>query len=348
MVDFTRILDELKNYDGKELCFMEVCGTHTAAIAENGIPSLLSPGIRLISGPGCPVCVTVAGYIDRLIELSVEPGTVIVSFGDMMKVRGSQKSLGEAVCDGGRVQMVYSPFEVLDMARQNPDTKYVFAAVGFETTTPIYAMLLDEAIRQNIGNVRILSALKTMPAVIDRICADKDRRIDGFIAPGHVSVITGSKIYESLAAKYNLPFVVAGFEARQLMMAIYTLMKLNHRPVVKNMYPRAVSYEGNNKAKELVKKYFEVSDAAWRGLGIIPCSGLVLRSEYNKYDAGSSGLYEDKIADGKCCCAQVITGKIMPTQCPNYGTECTPQNPQGACMVSAEGACHNYYINIRG
>ena len=347
MADLQQIINELKNYDGEELTFMEVCGTHTASISENGIPKLISPKIRLVSGPGCPVCVTVAAYIDRLVELSMEPDTCVVTFGDMIRVRGSRMNLREAMAQGANVRMVYSPLDVLKLAAEDRQCRYVFAAVGFETTTPIYAILVEEAMAAGLDNIKLLTALKTMPEVIDKVCS-MPNSITGFIAPGHVSVITGSDIFKPLASKYNLPFVVSGFEGEELLAAIYTLVKLKDRPQVCNMYPRAVTENGNRQACEKIDKFFTKCDAAWRGLGIIPDSGVCLRDEYIDFDAGSMNLVEDFLANKACSCPQVITGQLSPTQCPLYGKICTPDNPQGACMVSTEGSCFNYYVNKRG
>lgn len=347
MPDLQQIIDELGGYDGKPLTFMEVCGTHTAAISENGIVSLLSSKIKLVSGPGCPVCVTVAAYIDRLVELSLEENTCVVTFGDMLRVRGSRRSLRDAAAEGGYVRMVYSPIELIELAANNPQIEYVFAAVGFETTTPVYAILMDELIARHISNVRLLTALKTMPAVIEKICSEPND-ISGFIAPGHVSVITGSEAFRPLADKFGLPFVVAGFEGEELLAAIYALVKLGGKSAVRNLYPRAVTAQGNVMAREKVAKYFEPCDAAWRGLGIIGASGMKLRGEYGGYDAGSCGLISDTTINNGCSCPDVIAGRISPTQCALYGKMCTPDTPQGACMVSTEGSCFNYYVNKRG
>ena len=346
MIDIGQMLDFLKNYDGKPLTFMEVCGTHTASIAKNGIPDLLSPKIRLISGPGCPVCVTVAQYIDKLIELSFKENTCVVTFGDMLRVPGSRTSLREAQAEGAKAEMIYSPFELTDMAASNPDTEYVFAAVGFETTTPAYALLLEEVQNRGIDNIKLLTAIKTMPNAIASLC-DSGMKVDGFIAPGHVSVITGSKEFEPLARKYSLPFAVAGFEAEDLIYAIYTLVKINNQGKTVNLYPTAVTETGNQKAKDMVNKYFKPCDAAWRGMGIIPGSGLMLREEFSRYDAGSAGLDSDSASNKGCRCGSVITGKISPCECPLFGKVCTPLSPQGACMVSTEGSCYNYFVNNR-
>lgn len=343
MTDYKKFL---KEYDGEPVSLMEVCGTHTASISHCGIPEMLSPKIRLISGPGCPVCVTVTAFIDKLVELAMQPDNVVVSFGDMLRVTGSDKSLNDAKAEGGHVKMAYSPMDTLALAQANPAKTYIFAAVGFETTTPVYALLLEEAIQKNVRNLKILTSLKTMPAAIDWICGSQ-HQIDGFIAPGHVSVITGSDSYKDLAQKYKLPFVVAGFEGEQILSAIYALVKLRGKAAVENFYPAVVTARGNEAAQKIVQKYFVPCSAAWRGLGTIENSGMRLRDEYLDYDAGSRNLTEDRSHNKNCRCAQVLTGAVLPNDCPMFGKACTPQNPQGACMVSTEGSCYNYFVNKR-
>lgn len=346
-MNITDITEFLSDYDGEKLSFMEVCGTHTAAISENGIPSILSNKIKLISGPGCPVCVTVADYIDRLCTLALKDNTCVVTFGDLIRVPGSSSALQETKSKGGQIRMVYSPFEIIDLAEKDTDTTYVFAAVGFETTTPIYAVLLEKIIEEDIKNIRLLTALKTMPAAIDTLC-QMGGKIDGFIAPGHVSVITGANEFKPLAEKYNLPFVVSGFKGEELLASIYALVKLKGQGKVLNLYKSAVTDTGNEKAKALVNKYFEPCDAVWRGIGRINNSGMALKKEYAAYDAGSRELIHDNVKNKKCRCGEVITGFSSPCDCPLFAKACTPENPQGACMVSNEGACFHYYINNRG
>ncbi len=344
-ISFEEILDTLKNYDGEEVRIMEVCGTHTAAISENGIPSMLSPKIKLISGPGCPVCVTVTAVIDKLVELCMDENTIVLTFGDLIRVKGTSKSLADAKADGGHVRMVYSPMETVKLAKEDPTHTYVFAAIGFETTTPVYAMVLEEAIKSDVQNLKLLTSLKTMPEVI-RWVVNNGGGIDGFIAPGHVSAITGSGVYEELSQELNLPFVVSGFEGKQLLLTIYALINMKGKPGVKNLYKDVVTKEGNTKAKEVVNKYFEPSDASWRGMGKIKGSGMTLREEYRMYDAGSLGLDEDHMPAG-CSCASVLVGKIKPNECPLFGKVCTPDNAHGACMVSTEGSCYNYFVSGR-
>lgn len=340
------VLDFLKSYDEKPVRLMEVCGTHTASISQNAIPSLLSNKIELISGPGCPVCVTVSDYTNRLIELALE-GNVIVSFGDMIRVPGSRQALQDIKAQGADIRMVYSPMQALDLAQKEPSRQFVFAAVGFETTTPIYALLIDEAIKRGVKNLKLLTALKTMPEVVAKICDDKDSRIDGFLAPGHVCAITGSDLFTPLAKKYKLPFVVSGFEAQEILAAIYALVKMQGEGKVLNLYKSTVKAQENEKAHKIVSKYFEKCDAAWRGLGIIEGSGMALKDEYLSYDAGSRELRNDESHNKGCKCGDIITGKAKPSECPLYSKVCTTENPMGACMVSTEGTCFNYYENNR-
>ena len=340
------VLDFLRNYDGKRIRLMEVCGTHTASIAQNAIPSLISDKIELISGPGCPVCVTVSDYTDRLIDLALS-GNVIITFGDMIRVPGSKRALQDIKADGADIRMVYSPIQALDFARSEPEKEFVFAAVGFETTTPIYALLIDEMLKKDIKNLRLLTALKTMPRVIEKVCEISDNGIDGFLAPGHVCAITGSDLFIPLAKKYKVPFVVSGFEAEEIIGSIYALIKMQDKGEVLNLYKSTVKSEPNAKANDIVSKYFEKCDAAWRGLGIIEDSGMGLKEEYSRLDAGSKELTNDESQSKGCRCGEIITGRAKPTECPLYKKACTPENPMGACMVSTEGTCFNYYTNNR-
>ena len=339
------IIKELKSYDGPEIRLMEVCGTHTAAISENGIPSLLSDKIKLISGPGCPVCVTVTAVIDRLIELSLMENTCVLTFGDLIRVKGTNGSLADAKGDGAKVKMVYSPMDSIKLAKENPLVNYVFAAIGFETTTPVYALLIEEAKKLGLKNLKILTSLKTMPEVI-RWVVKNGSNIDGFIAPGHVAAVTGGKIFKDLSKELQIPFVVSGFEGEQLILTIYSLVKMAGKGGYKNLYKSVVSEDGNLMARDMVLKYFEKSDSSWRGMGKIKGSGMTLRPEYMEFDAGSIGLDEDHEPAG-CRCASVLVGAISPHECPLFGKKCTPDNAHGACMVSTEGSCYNYFISGR-
>ena len=339
----------LANYDGPEINIMEVCGSHTAAISKNGIRGMLSDKIHLISGPGCPVCVTPTAYVDRLIELAMTPNTCVVTFGDMLRVPGSKQSLSEASGMGGRAVMVYSPMDIFALAEKEPETTFVFAALGFETTTPVYALLLEEIVERKIENVKLLTALKTMPGVISYLC-ENGASIQGYLAPGHVAAVTGSNLFQPLAEKYQIPFAVSGFEGEEILEALCGIVNayadVNSRDKVMNFYPSIVSAEGNVRAKELVSKYFQPSDAAWRGIGIVPGTGMELRTEYEKYDAGSKALVEDNKKNKACCCDQILMGKMQPQECPLFGKVCKPLTPQGACMVSEEGSCHSAFASF--
>jgi len=332
----------------KELRIMEVCGTHTSSIFKNVIRSLLSPQIQLISGPGCPVCVTPSSYIDKLIEYSLKENHCVLTFGDMMKVKGNEMSLTEAKAQGGKVNILYSPLSAIKMALLNCDTQFVFAAVGFETTTPIYALLIEEIIKNNIKNLKILTSLKTIIPALSYIC-ENEKGIDAFLCPGHVSVITGSNIYNDLASKYHKPFVVGGFDGEHIIAAVYEIMTQvsSNKYYMKNMYTSAVSDEGNQNATELVNKYFEKADEYWRGIGIIKDSGLRLKDEYLNFDAGSNLKQYVENAPSGCRCQDVILGRISPLECPLFGTICTPLNAVGPCMVSPEGACGIWHKNMK-
>lgn len=345
-MNIDRIKEYLGNYDGAKINIMEVCGSHTGAIAKNGIPGLLSDNIRLISGPGCPVCVTPSSYIDRLIELALNEGKVIVTFGDLLRVPGSSKTLSEAKGEGAEVKMVYSPMDILELAGAEPDREFIFAAIGFETTTPVYALLIDELVSSGIKNVRLLTALKTMPEVIDYMCS-MDTIINAYLAPGHVAAVTGSDVFVPLAKKYNIPFGVAGFAAEEILTALYGIVESAGHGVVGNYYRSVVTAEGNVKAKELINRYFEKGAAVWRGLGSIDGSGRYIKEEYAEYDAGSRALDEDVKKNKACCCDRVLLGVIKPSDCPLFGKVCSPLNPQGACMVSTEGSCYSYYAYRR-
>ncbi|MCR4568704.1 MAG: hydrogenase formation protein HypD [Pseudobutyrivibrio sp.] len=344
-MEIEQLVDYLKNYSGPKIRLMEVCGSHTHAIAKHGIRGILSPQIELLSGPGCPVCVTPTAYIDRLIELCLQDNTTVVTFGDLLRVPGSKESLSEAKGRGGSVEMVYSPMDVLGLAGNHPDSQYVFAAVGFETTAPVYTLLLDNIIQNDIQNIKLLTALKTMPGAISYLC-DNGALIDGFIAPGHVSAVTGSDYFNNLAAKYHIPFAVSGFGAKELVIAIYGLIKMIEakEATVKNFYTSVVESQKNDKIESQLNKYFEQADVVWRGMGAIPNSGLLLKKDYARYDAGSTGLDDDNKKNKACRCGEILMGKAKPSDCPLFGKVCTPMSPEGACMVSEEGSCFNAYL----
>jgi len=332
---------------------MEVCGTHTAAIFKNGIRSFLSPKIKLVSGPGCPVCVTIPSYIDHCIEICQRPDQELLCFGDLLKVPGTEKTLSDAK---GRIRMIWSPFDAIDLAEKDPDTVFVVAAIGFETTIPAFALLIEEAKARGLHNIKLFTSLKSAIKAIGWICAVGED-IDAFLCPGHVSVITGSDAYIPLAEKYKKPFIVAGFEGEHLLKAICAAAE--GVVGVQNFYPEAVSPEGNIKAREITDKLFVTGDAVWRGLGTVPDSGYYLREEYQSFEfevmspcqmtKEPSPCHMTKepspchAEPSGCRCGDVILGRIDPDECPLFGKTCTPMSAVGPCMVSSEGACGTWY-----
>ena len=344
-MDIAQVVEKLKAYNGTPLKIMEVCGTHTAAIFKNGIRSLISPKIKLISGPGCPVCVTPAAYIDKCLNYALMPDHVVYSFGDMLKVCGTKESLADVKGQGGQVRMIYSPLEVIEAAKARPEVTHILAAVGFETTAPLYGLVVKEAAQQNLTNIKLLTALKTIMPALDWLCGNQ-ADINGFICPGHVTVITGLAPYKALAQKYQKPFVTAGFEAEHILTAIYRIIWQieNKKPWAENLYPAAVRDYGNAAARQIIADYFSLGDGLWRGLGLLKASAYYLKGAYAPYDAGSTLLTDDPLPKA-CRCAQVITGQINPPACPLFVGVCNPGHPVGPCMVSAEGACGIWYQN---
>jgi len=344
-MDIREIIDYLKNYDGRPLKLMEVCGTHTAAIFKNGIRDLISPKIRLISGPGCPVCVTPTAYIDACTAFAKGENQELLTFGDMMKVPGMNGSLSENKTSAN-ITVMYSPFEAIEKAKADPSKLIGVAAVGFETTVPAYALMLQQARKQGVGNIRLITALKTVLPALEWICENQND-VDGFICPGHVSVITGIHVYDELAAKYGKPFVVAGFEAEHILATVYRIVRQieTGESQSENLYRNAVRDDGNAKALAVIDEVFETGPAVWRGLGEIAGSGLYLRGEYEAYDGGSRGLSEDMELPAACRCGDVIVGRIDPDECPMFGKGCDPMAPYGPCMVSAEGSCGIWFRN---
>lgn len=329
---------------GKKMTVMEVCGTHTMAISRSGLRSLLSPAVDLLSGPGCPVCVTSEMDIARAIALAELPDVILATFGDMMKVPGPQGTLMDAQSRGARVKVVYSPLEAVKLARENPGDKVVFLGVGFETTAPTVAASLLVAREEGLGNFYVLSLHKTVPPALRALVEQDDFRVEGFILPGHVSAIIGTRPYRFLAEEYRIPCVIAGFEPADVLRAIHLLMTME-RPEVEVEYSRAVKPEGNPKAKEIMEAVFQPCGAEWRGLGFIEDSGLRLRDEFERHDAS---LWEVEVPEAPgergCRCGDVLCGRIRPTDCPLFGRTCTPESPVGPCMVSSEGTCASYYL----
>jgi hydrogenase expression/formation protein HypD len=341
-----KLAAQIKREAHQDYTFMEVCGGHTNSIHRFGIPSLLPDNIKLISGPGCPVCVTGKGFIDKVVVCSRMENVIITTFGDLIRVPGSFSSLEKERASGSDIRIVLSGLEALDIARNNPDKRIVFPGIGFETTAPGTAVTVLNAQKEGISNFLVISSHKVMPPAMEAIIKD-GTGIDGFICPGHVSVITGSQAYDFIPRKYNLACVIAGFEPTDLMQTILMLISQvnSKRPGVEIQYNRAVTANGNFLAKSYMQKVFEPCDARWRGLGIIPESGLKLQKDFGKYDAERilAPASSDNEDEGLCICSEILRGIKTPGDCPLFSTACTPDNPEGACMVSAEGACNSWY-----
>jgi hydrogenase expression/formation protein HypD len=326
---------------------MEICGTHTVAIFRLGLRQLLPPSIQLISGPGCPVCVTANEDIDRAIWLAQQPQVITTTFGDLVRVPGSTSSLNLERSKGADVRIVYGSLDALEIARHNPDHQIVFLGIGFETTAPTVAAAVKQAAAEGLPNFTVFSAHKLLPPAMKALLAAEDLHLDGFLCPGHVSTIIGAAAYEEVVTRYHIPCVVTGFEPLDLLQGIYTLVDLleTGRVEVVNQYRRAVSWEGNVAARRLMNDIFEPVDATWRGLGVIPESGLKLRSQWEKYDATrrfSMPAIQVKEHPG-CRCGEVLRGVMTPPECGLFRKACTPQTPLGPCMVSSEGTCGAYH-----
>lgn len=338
----------VRNYDGPKIRVMEVCGTHTHEIFRLGIRQMLPESIELISGPGCPVCVTPVGYIDEAVMLALEKGVKIFTFGDLIRVPGTKKSLADARSEGAEVQIVYSPMDALDYAKAHPEEEVCFLSVGFETTTPGSVIALRNAISENVENFSLLTANKIMEPAYLALKGSAD----AFLYPGHVSTMTGMEVYRKIAKEWQISGVVTGFTTSEIVTALATVVRRveevragERESFAENCYPSVVTEEGSPAARKLVDKYMKPCDTEWRGLGIIPGSGMKLREEFSKYDARVR--FQLPKVQGKaspaCRCGEVLRGLIRPMDCKIYGNACTPEHPVGACMVSSEGACSAYY-----
>lgn len=332
----------IESYDGQRLRIMEVCGTHTHEIFRLGIRKILPPSIELISGPGCPVCVTPVEFIDEAIVLALEHQAVICTFGDLIRVPGTQMSLAGARAQGGKIQVVYTPLDAVEYAAQHVDEQVVFLAVGFETTTPSACLAVKKARAAGLTNFSLLTANKTMPNAYKALKGSAD----AFLYPGHVNAITGTEICEQMA-KEGVSGVITGFTAREILTALAVVIEKSKsgEPFFVNCYPRVVKKEGNIPARKLMDEVMESCDSQWRGLGMIAGSGQKLKENYRAYDARIK--YKLPKMEGKsnplCRCGEVLQGKCKPPDCKVFGKGCTPQHPIGACMVSNEGACSAYY-----
>jgi len=341
------LLRQIEARVSRDWNLMEVCGGQTHSILRFGLDELLPPRIRLIHGPGCPVCVTPLEQIDAALEIAATPGVIFCSFGDMLRVPGSHADLLSVKAAGGDVRIVYSPLDALKLARGNPQRQVVFFAVGFETTAPANAMAVWLAAREGIENFSVLMAHVLVPPALDALLSDSDCRIQGLLAPGHVCTVTGWREYERIALQYGVPVVVTGFEPLDLLRGVLAAVTQleKRRARAENQYERVVSKNGNLSAMRVVDEIFIVADRKWRGLGEIPASGYEIAPDYSRFDAKRRfGLdLLDVPEPVECLSGLVLQGKIRPTQCPQFGSRCTPETPMGATMVSSEGACAAYF-----
>ncbi len=341
------LLDEIRRTVTRPWVIMEICGGQTHSIIRHGLDQLLPPEIELVHGPGCPVCVTPLEMIDRALALATRPDVIFASFGDMLRVPGSHKDLFQVRSEGGDVRVVYSPLDCLKIARDNPDRQVVFFGVGFETTAPANAMTILQAQREGISNFSMLVSHVRVPPAISALLSSPDNRIQAFLAAGHVCTVMGYWEYEPLAAQFNVPIVVTGFEPVDLAWGILRAVRQLEagQAAVENAYERLVVHEGNVAAQQVISAVFEPCDRQWRGVGLIPQSGWKLKAELAAYDAearfdvGIVATAESSL----CRAGQVLLGRLKPSECPAFGQACTPRTPLGAPMVSSEGACAAYY-----
>ena len=341
------LIESIQALAPEHATLMEVCGTHTVAIARNGIRDLMPQGCRLASGPGCPVCVTANRDIDAAIALARVENVILTTFGDMTRVPGSSSSLLKEQAAGRDVRIVYSPLDALAIAKENPEREVVFVGVGFETTTPLVAMAIKRAAAMELDNFSVYAAHKNMPGALDVLMGDPELKVDALILPGHVSTIIGVEPYRFLAEKYGIPGVVTGFEPLDVLQGIAMLMRQLHegRAEIENAYARGVMPEGNPVALAAIDDVFETCTATWRGLGPIEGSGYRIRERYARFDA--LRRFEPEIEATReprgCRCGDVLRGIMAPNECPLFRTVCSPENPVGPCMVSSEGSCAAYY-----
>ena len=345
----TRYVEEINKIAAKldTIRLMEVCGTHTVAIFRAGIRQLLPKNIELVSGPGCPVCVTADEYIDKAIAYSKREDVIIATFGDMLKVPGSASSLTEAQGEGADIRIVYSPLDSIEIAKKNPTRKVIFLAVGFETTAPTAAATVLAAKAQDINNLFMLSAQKLVPPALRMLLSDSEIKVNGFILPGHVAVIVGSNAFNFLASEYNIPGVVTGFEPLEILRSIlYLLMMIDKSDAkIDNEYKSVVSDNGNISAQKVLNQVYETVNANWRGIGQIDSSGLKMREGFKNFDIEQiEPIKVDSMARKTACrCGDVLRGVINPTKCPLFGKACVPTHAVGPCMVSVEGVCAAWY-----
>ncbi len=342
-----KILDTLHEVTSREWVLMEVCGGQTHSIMKNGIDQVIPEGIQLVHGPGCPVCVTPLEMIDRALEIAARPEVIFCSFGDMLRVPGSEKDLFMVKSEGADVRVVYSPLEAVKLAREHADRGVGFFAVGFETTAPANAMAVHQAKREGLENFSLLVSHVTVPGAMRALLSSPENRVQAYLAAGHVCTVMGYWEYEPIAEEYGIPIVVTGFEPIDILEGILAAVEMLERGEhgVKNRYARSVSREGNQPSQKIMGEVFEVTDRKWRGIGELPESGYQLREAYREHDASLKFAVGELQAEesGECISGLVLQGLKRPNECPAFGTTCTPETPLGATMVSSEGACAAYY-----
>ncbi|MBN1161452.1 MAG: hydrogenase formation protein HypD [Dehalococcoidales bacterium] len=342
-----KLLERIHQRSRKHTRLMEFCGGHTVAIFKNGLRQLLPPNIEMLSGPGCPVCVTAAADLDKAIALSQLSDVIITSFGDMVRVPGSSSSLQKAKAEGADIRIVYSTQDALSIAKDNPEKSVVFIGIGFETTAPTVAASILQAEQENIKNYHVLSLHKVCPPIMKAILDLGEVRLNGIICPGHVSAVIGSRPYRFIADDYHIACAVSGFEPVDILLAVDRLVEQieGDKPMVEIAYRRGVKEEGNLPARRLMDTVFEAGEADWRGIGAVPGSGLNIRKKYERFDAEKS--FEIKIAPSRepkgCICGAVLRGVSTPLDCKLFRVKCTPESPVGPCMVSSEGSCATYF-----
>ena len=341
------LVKKIKAKSISRIRLMEVCGTHTVSIFRSGIRSVLPETITLLSGPGCPVCVTDQQEIDAFVALARVENAILATFGDLMRVPGTISSLQKEKAEGRDIRVVYSTMDAIDLAVQHPDREVIFPGVGFETTAPTIAAAIKAAEQMKLANFSVYAAHKTVPPALNALMSSEKVGVDGFILPGHVSLVIGTSAYEPFFKAHGTPCVVAGFEPADILQAVWMLVEQieNREPRLSNAYGRAVTAKGNEKARALLKEVFTTADVAWRGIGVIPKSGLVIQDRFAGFDAGKKfnlDLPEPDEPKG-CACGDILTGIKIPPDCPLYKTRCTPMDPVGPCMVSSEGTCAAYY-----
>lgn len=345
-----QLADRYKKRTGITPAFMEVCGSHTMALARTGIKQILQGHVRLVSGPGCPVCVTDQKQIDAMIEVAESENRIVCTFGDMMRVPGSKRSLLSAKTDGRDVRIVYSPLDAVRIAEENPDKEVIFLGVGFETTVPVLAAAIQLAAKKNVGNFSMWATTKLVQPVLRELLTVKKVKINGFLLPGHVSIVLGEKAYRFLIDEFRMPGVISGFEPVEMLSAIYKLLEIitDNRPAIVNNYKSVVRPEGNQAAQKIMYEFFEPCDEAWRGMGVIPQSGLDVRGKYSRFNAKKK--FNVEVGEPKktlCRCGDMICGIASPEECILFGKACTPLHPIGPCMVSTEGSCAAHYAYMR-